>query len=96
MRNMVLMILDVQNALIQAYPYNEQNVIDNMNKRIACICQTATRYRDSMENKALHEYGACERIGFSEPVGYHSRLSTGYSSPIIPAIFFAMSRSYTC
>lgn len=48
---MVLMILDVQNALIQAYPYNEQNVIDNMNKRIACICQTVTRYRDSMGTK---------------------------------------------
>lgn len=65
---MVLMILDVQNALIQAYPYNEQNVIDNMNKRIACICQTVIRYRDSMGNKALYEHGASERIGSPEPV----------------------------
>jgi nicotinamidase-related amidase len=34
MSKMVLMIVDVQNALIKAHPYNEENVIENINKLI--------------------------------------------------------------
>lgn len=35
MNNIVLLVVDVQNALIKAHPYNEQGVIENIKKLIA-------------------------------------------------------------
>lgn len=35
MNNIVLLVVDVQNALIKAHPYNEQRVIENIKKLIA-------------------------------------------------------------
>ena len=59
MSNSVLLVVDVQTALIEEHPYNEQNVIDNIKRLI-----TVARYNEKEVIYVRHDDGKGEELEY--------------------------------
>ncbi|TWH81657.1 cysteine hydrolase family protein [Sedimentibacter saalensis] len=59
MNNTILLVVDVQTALIEEHPYNEQNVIDNIKRLI-----TVARYNEKEVIYVRHDDGKGEELEY--------------------------------